>query len=137
MWLLIPVSVLVVGVLVGTLALLAISLRGAQAARFEVVGEGLRLRGDLYGRIVPREQLVLDGARRVDFAGEPGLLPKWKRVGTSLPGYQSGWFRLRNGEKALLYLTDRARAVYIPTTAGYSLLLSPLDPDGFLDALRR
>ena len=57
-------------------------------------------------------------------------------MGTGLPGYQAGWFRLRNGEKALLYLTDRARAVYIPTTAGYSLLLSPADPDGFLSQLR-
>ncbi len=43
---------------------------------------------------------------------------------------------LGNGEKALLYLTDRKRAVYIPTTAGYSLLLSPADPDGFLSRLR-
>ena len=60
----------------------------------------------------------------------------WRRMGTGLPGYQAGWFRLRNGEKALLYLTDRARAVYIPTTAGYSLLLSPADPDGFLSQLR-
>jgi hypothetical protein len=52
-----------------------------------------------------------------------------------MPGYQSGWFRLKNGEKALLYLTDRSRAVYVPTTAGYSVLLSPDDPDGFLKAL--
>jgi hypothetical protein len=57
-------------------------------------------------------------------------------VGTGLPGYQAGWFRLRNGEKALLDLTDRRRAVYIPTGAGYSLLLSPADPDGFLSRLR-
>jgi hypothetical protein len=35
-----------------------------------------------------------------------------------------------------LYLTDRRRAVYIPTGAGYSLLLSPADPDGFLSRLR-
>ena len=56
--------------------------------------------------------------------------------GTGLPGYQAGWFRLRNGEKALVYLTDRGRAVYVPTTAGYSVLLSPAEPDAFLAALR-
>jgi hypothetical protein len=56
-------------------------------------------------------------------------------MGTGLPGYQAGWFRLRNGEKALVYLTDRRRAVYVPTTAGYDVLLSPEDPDGFLRAL--
>jgi hypothetical protein len=72
----------------------------------------------------------------VDFATEPDLAPKWRTMGTGLPGYQAGWFRLKNGEKALLYLSDRSRAVYVPTTAGYSLLLSPADPDRFLSAVR-
>jgi hypothetical protein len=57
-------------------------------------------------------------------------------MGTGLPGYKAGWFRLRNGERALLYLTDRARAVYGPTSAGYGLLLSPAEPDAFHAALR-
>lgn len=57
-------------------------------------------------------------------------------MGTGLPGYQSGWFRLANGERALLYLTDRSKAVHVPTTLGYSLLLSPDDPDAFLSALK-
>lgn len=79
---------------------------------------------------------MLDRAHRVDFAAEPELAPRWRRVGTGLPGYQSGWFQLRNGEKALLYLTDRSKAVYIPTSQGYSLLLSPANPEAFLAALR-
>jgi hypothetical protein len=54
-----------------------------------------------------------------------------------LPGYASGWFDLASGESALLYLTDRQRAVYVPTDLGFSLLLSPRDPDAFLAALRR
>jgi hypothetical protein len=63
-------------------------------------------------------------------------MPARRTVGTGLPGYRAGWFRLRNGEKALLYLTDTSRAVYIPTTAGYSVLLSPAQPDEFVSALR-
>src|ERR1041385_4397029 len=136
LWSLIPVTVLLLGVLIGGVGLLATSVRGAQASRFEIAGDGLRLVGDLYGRVVPKRDIRVDGARRVDLAREAGLQPKWRRIGTALPGYQAGWFRLRNGEKALLYLTDRTRAVYIPTTAGYSLLLSPADPDAFLSRLR-
>ncbi len=132
LWFLIPVTVL----LLGGVVLLATSVRGAHASRFAIREDGLRLEGDLYGRLVPKVQLRVDGARRVDLDREEGLRPKWRRMGTGLPGYQAGWFRLRNGEKALLYLTDRTRAVYIPTTAGYSLLLSPADPDGFLSRLR-
>ena len=132
LWLLIPVIV----ILLGAMALLATSVRGAHASRFEIRADGLRLEGDLYGRLVPKSALRVDLARRVDLEREEQLRPRWRRLGTALPGYQAGWFRLRNGEKALLYLTDRARAVYIPTTAGYSLLLSPADPDAFLSQLR-
>jgi hypothetical protein len=132
LWILLPISALLFGVI----ALLTVSFRGGQTARFEVSGEGLRLRGDLYGRLIPLASLRVADARRVDLAAEKALQPSWRRMGTALPGYQAGWFRLKNGEKALLYLTDRSRAVYVPTTKGYSLILSPVDPDGFLAKLR-
>ncbi len=132
LWFLIPVIV----ILLGAMVLVATSVRGARSASFEIRQEGLRLRGDLYGRLIPKAQLQLNLARRVDLAREQGLRPRSRRLGTALPGYQAGWFRLRNGDKALLYLTDRTRAVYVPTTAGYGLLLSPADPDGFLSRLR-
>src|SRR6266581_721462 len=115
LWLLIPVTLLLLGVLIGGVGLLATSVRGAHASRFEIAGDGLRLVGDLYGRVVPKRDIRVDGARRVDLAREAGLQPKW-RIGTALPGYQAGWFRLRNGEKALLYLTDRTRFDDTPTT---------------------
>ena len=130
------IPVLLVVVLVPVIVLVGGSVAGARGARFEVSSAGLRLQGDWYGRAIPAEQLRGQAAKRVDFAAEPALAPKMRTMGTGLPGYQAGWFRLRNGEKALLYLTDRNRAVYVPTTAGYSLLLSPADPDAFLSAVR-
>ena len=130
------VPLLLAVILVPVIALLGGTLVGARAARFEVSPAGLRLQGDWYGRTIPAEQIRGQDAKRVDFATVPELTPKWRTMGTGLPGYQAGWFRLKNGEKALLYLTDRRRAVYVPTTAGYSLLLSPADPDRFLSAIR-
>jgi hypothetical protein len=131
-WVMLPV--LVILLVVG--ALVAVTLHGARNSRFELSHEGLRLRGDLYGRFIPREQLVVSGARRLD-PRDTSLHPSARTLGTGLPGYQAGWFRLGTGEKALLYLTDRSRAVYIPTLAGYSVLLSPDNPDAFLGALAR
>lgn len=136
LWFLIPITVLLLGAAVAGVAMLVTAVRGSHASRFVIRADGLRLEGDLYGRLVPKAQLRVEAARRVDLAREDGLQPKSRRMGTALPGYQAGWFRLRNGEKALLYLTDRTRAVYIPTTAGYSLLLSPADPGGFLSRLQ-
>jgi len=104
---------------------------------FEVTPEGLRLQGDLWGRTVPFAALELERARRVDLSRESDYRPRRRTLGTGLPGYAGGWFRLANGEKALVYLTDGTRALYVPTRSGYALLLSPVDPDGLLEALRR
>src|SRR2546429_3194687 len=122
LWLLIAVTVLLLCVLIGGVGLLATSVRGAHASRFEIEGDGLHLVGDLYGRVVPKRDLRVDAARRVDLAREAGLQPKWRRIRTALPGYPAGWFRLRNGAQALLYLNDRTPADYAPTTAASSLL---------------
>ena len=119
-----------------TIVVLGKAIAGARNARFEISPQGLRLDGDFYGRLIPAAQLRIDEARRVDFERQPDFVPRRRTLGTGLPGYQAGWFRLRSGEKALLYLTDRNRAVYVPTTDGYSVLLSPSDPDAFLSALR-
>ena len=58
-------------------------------------------------------------------------------MGTAVPGYRSGWFRLANGEKALLYVTARERVVHVPTTEGFCLLLSVSEPERFLEHLKR
>jgi hypothetical protein len=132
LWILAPVGL----ILAGTTALLVMTLLGSWTARFEISAEGLRLRGDLYGRFIPARELRPAEAKRVDLTAEPGLVPRHRRWGTGLPGYQSGWFQLANGDDALLYLSDRSRAVYVPTTRGHALLLSPKDPDAFMAALR-
>lgn len=132
LWVLFPIALIMVCVV----GLLAVSAWGSRRARFEVTPEGLRLVGDLYGRFIPAASLRPEAAHRVDLAADAQLQPRRRTMGTGLPGYQAGWFRLRNGERALLYLTDRRKAVYVPTAFGYSLLLSPDDPDAFLSTLR-
>ena len=133
MWI---VFAIVAPFLIAAIVGLFISARGATGARFEVSSDGLRLHGDVYGRFIPRAELRTDAARIVDLSAMPELSPRWRTAGTAISGYNAGWFKLANGEKALLYLTDRSRAVYVPTTRGYSLLLSPQTPDRFLETLR-
>jgi len=133
LWILIPVF----AILIGAGAILFLSLRGQSRARFEVSPAGLRLRGDLYGRMVPASALRLDAARPVDLRMETALAPAVRTMGTAMPGYRAGWFRLRDGEKALCYLTDPSRVAYVPTTAGYAVLVSVEDPASFLASLRR
>ena len=133
LWVLVAVVFLVLGAAGG---MLLVSARGARTSRFEVTRDGLRIVGDLYGRTIRAADLRGGAARVVDLAAEGGLAPAVRTIGTAFPGYRAGWFRLRNGEKALLYVTDTHRVVYVPTRIGYSVLLSANDPDALVAALR-
>lgn len=127
---------LTAALMVGVTLLLARSARAARTAEFELSPTGLRLRGDAYGRLIPAAELRGDAARIVDLRASRELAPARRTMGTAIPGFRSGWFRLRDGEKALLYVTDPTRVVYVPTTAGYAVLLSVQQPERFLARLR-
>lgn len=126
--------ILLILVLAGMM--LITTVRGSRVSRFELSNAGLRLRGDLYGRLLPANTLRGRAARIVDLASTPDLQPRWRTMGTAYPGYRAGWFRLRNGEKALVYLTETSRTVYVPTRNGYSVMLTPRQPERFLERLR-
>ena len=132
-WILVPIILLVAG----AVATLGYTIYGSRNASFELSNAGLAFRGDIWGSRIPLSDIRGGAARIVDLVAEPGLKPVSRTMGTALPSYQSGWFRLADGEKALLYLTARRRALYIPTTRKYSVLLSPQDPDRMLADLRR
>jgi hypothetical protein len=116
--------------------MLLTTVRGSRTSRFEISDVGLRLRGDLYGRMIPASALRGGAARIIDLRNVPELQPRLRTMGTAYPGYRAGWFRLRNGEKALVYLTETRRTVYVPTRSGYSVLLTPQQAERFLERLR-
>lgn len=122
---------------VAMLTVFAKCVRAARTARFVVRPDGLSLEGDIWGRRIPLAALRVTEARVVDAEQEPAFAPLERQMGTELSGYRAGWFRLRNAERALVYVTDRRRLAYIPTTQGYSLLLSVADPAALLDSLAR
>ncbi len=117
-------------------ALLGYAAYSSRHARFIVSNDGIQIRGDIYGRTIPRNELLIAGARTLDLKRDSEYGFSLRTNGIGLPGYQSGWFRLNNGEKALAFVTDPSRVAYVPTTAGYSLLVSVPEPQKFVDALR-
>jgi len=127
--------------LIGALLVVILGLLGYVAwstrhVTLMVSPEGLRIRGDLYGRLIPLRSLALSEAAAVDLTSQNAYRPKWRTNGVGLPGYASGWFRLKNGEKALLFVTDHRRVVRIPTTEGFVFMASVADPDALLQELR-
>ena len=106
------------------------------SGRFLVSTEGLKIEGSIYGREFAMPVLRVSEARRLSALDTPAYWPAWRTNGIGLPSYQAGWFQLNNQTKALLFVTDWSRSVIVPTEESFVLLLSPDDPDSFLDALR-
>jgi hypothetical protein len=127
-----------IGFLVFMLAMTAlmgwISL-SSRTVRFEAGKDGLRITGGMYGRTIPLNALHLSESRNLDLSRDTEFTPTLRTNGAGLPGYLAGWFRLRNGEKALLFVTDRSRLFYCPTGEGYSVMLSVADADGLRETL--
>ena len=98
--------------------------------------EDLRLNVPLYRRTIPNAEIAVNQARIVDLNNEPPLNPRFRTNGIGLPGYRVGWFRLRNGDRALAAITRPKQVLYVPTTRDYSLLLSVAEPEELLQALQ-
>lgn len=101
-----------------------------------VEGGELRLQMPLYGRHIAIADLHLDQARVVDLDRSSPLRPRMRTNGLGLPGYGIGWFRLRDGSKALMAMSSRRGMLYLPTRHDYVLLLSTSDPERLLMQLR-
>ena len=117
------------------LALFAVAL-WPRPLRLEVTTQELRVSGSLYGRTLARGDLELDHARAVDLRHEHALVPVRRSNGVGLANYQVGWFVLKNGQRALCFLTRRDSVVYLPTKSSFVLLFSVSQPEQLLAALR-
>jgi hypothetical protein len=69
------------------------------------------------------------GLRVVDLDERSELRPWLRTWGTGLPGFAGGWFRLRNGDKAVCLLLDRRRVSWLRSDDGTTLLLSLAEPE--------
>jgi hypothetical protein len=117
----------------GIATLLALMLR---RHRLTLTPDGLDIATTFYRQRLRLSDLRLHEARALDLDEHPELKPLLKTNGYALPGFRSGWFRLRGFQRAFVALADGRRVLWIPTTAGYGLLLQPRQPQALLDRLR-
>jgi hypothetical protein len=123
-------------VMLATTAFFAFWGFGMGREKFEISSEGLKISAFLYGRAIPARDLDISRAQAVDLSVNEDYRLARKTNGTGMPGYQSGWFRMSNGGKALAFVTDKRRVVCIPTRQDYTVLLSVENPQEFLRVLK-
>jgi hypothetical protein len=91
-------------------------------------GDNLIVDTGIVARRFPLSTLRAAGLRTVSFAEHAELKPVVRTWGIGAPGLSSGWFRLRNGGKALCILTESERVTVLRTDDGIWVLLSLTDP---------
>jgi hypothetical protein len=125
-----PVCLLVIG-------LFASFLYQGKNATFSLTESGLTIRPGIYGRTVSKPDIITEEVHTIDLNYEKNYQPQWRTNGAGLPGYLSGWFSLKNGEKALMFVTNRSRVVYIPTRKKYAVMLSVQQAEEMVEAIRQ
>lgn len=128
LWIAVPVLALVGGLI----------WLGARRRSVELESGLLTVKAGPHTVRVAVARLDLDRARIVDLDEHIGLRPSIKTLGSALPGYQAGWFRMRDRwRKAFYLLTQRRRVLWLPERDdGPSLLLSLEQPQALLEALQ-
>lgn len=129
-----PIWALILIVLIGPI-IVAFSLKGVRNPVLELDNDSLRLKVSFIEKRWKTSEIDKAAASIVNLESRTELRPKWKLWGAALPGLSSGLFKLYNGQKAHVYLTDRNKVVYIPTQNG-PILLSLERPKEFLAALQ-
>jgi hypothetical protein len=109
---------------------------GLRRHRIALDADGLEVATSFYRRRLALIELQIDQARVIDLDERTEFKPMVKTNGTDLPGFRSGWFRLRNRRKALVATVGGKRVLHLPTTRGFDLLLQPRRPQALLERLQ-
>ena len=93
------------------------------------------IKSTFYGRKIPLENIMIDGIKGISLDENTEYNVSIRTNGISIPQYKSGWMRLKNGEKALIFITDKNNVVLIPTE-DYSILFSMNNIDEFIKKIK-
>lgn len=90
-----------------------------------------------YKQRYSRRDLLLDAAKIVDLEIEKNFRPFLKTNGYAVPGFKSGWFRLRNKQSAFCAIGSGTRVLMLPTNKGHCLMLGTTAPERVLEQLKQ
>ena len=95
----------------------------------------LIIKSAFYGRKIPIENIMIDGIKAVNLDIDSEYDISVRTNGIGLPNFKLGWMRLKNGTRALTFLTNRNSVVLIPAK-DFSVLFSMDDIEEFINKIR-
>ena len=98
------IVVLMVGILISTRAT-SIAIRDGDVI----------IKSFIYGRRIPIDNIIVNEIQTINLKQNREFDTSVRTNGIGLPFFSSGWFRLRNGERALVFLTNKENVLLMPT----------------------
>lgn len=133
-WILVFVLSVTLGFMLSiTIGLSALLVYVITRNEVSIRNENLHIKAGFYHQRIPLEEIC--NIQIIDLRKNTELQPKKRKNGIHLPGYQVGWFALKNNVRAFILLTTRKQAVYLSSNKGFSLLLSIKEPNQFTKQL--
>ena len=94
------------------------------------------IRSFIYGRKIPLDDVIINEIQTINLKQNPEYNISIRTNGIGLPNFYSGWMRLNNGKKALVFLTNRENVLLIPTK-DYVVLFSMEKIEEFINTINR
>jgi hypothetical protein len=86
----------------------------------------LTIKSMFYGKSILIGKINVNGIKQLKLNNDRDYSITYRTNGIGLPNYHVGWMALNNGNKALVYVTDKTNVVLIPTN-DYDVLISTDD----------
>ncbi|MDR1363435.1 MAG: PH domain-containing protein [Spirochaetaceae bacterium] len=130
----ISVLILII-ILVGLIILLPAVFYSMRNTSLSLTNKEIIIKSAIYGKKIPLKNVIIDGIKKINMNEDNEYNISIRTNGIGLPNFKLGWMRLKNGKKALVYLTDRNSVVLIPTNE-YLILFSMENIDEFIQKIK-
>lgn len=125
------------GLLLATVGFFGWMYWQANHAQLVLTATSLKLQLPLYSREIALSDLQPDKAKIINLQTDDTVALSWRTNGVGLPGYSLGWFALQPEGRALVAIADKQQVLMLPTTLGFSVLLSMPQPETLLRQLQQ
>jgi uncharacterized membrane protein len=122
-------TIFIVGMMIGV-------MNAQKNTNISIVNNEVVIRSFMYGTKIPIEQILIHEVRAINLNEQSDFTISIRTNGIGLPNFKSGWMKLRNGKKALAFITNKERVLCMPTK-DYIVLFSMEKTDEFISALKR
>ena len=127
----------VVGAAAVVLVILAISYAPGPDG-YTLTPQSLTIHDRFYAVTLNADTVNVEGIRMIDLRTDPEWRPTRRTNGFANAHYQSGWYRVANGQKIRLYRAGGQKLVLLPPRGpGVPVLYQPPDPEQFVAQLRQ